>query len=225
MNAKRQYYIFVHGLGQTSASWNETVELLEAMSEKPGMREDNVDTEICCSCPDLTELSGEKEVNYQNLYAAFAEYCDAFQEPVILCGLSLGAILALHYGIEHPRKVRSMILIAAQYRMPRKLLTLQNFIFRFMPRSMFGQMGFQKEQFIRLSQSMMELDFSNAMEKITCPVLVVCGEKDKANRKAAQELESLIPRAELCVIEGAGHEVNVEAAERLAESVWEFDKN
>ena len=44
-------------------------------------------------------------------------------------------------------------------------------------------MGFGKKDFISLSKSMMDLDFQKDLEKINCRVLVLCGEKDKANMK------------------------------------------
>lgn len=73
---------------------------------------------------------------------------------------------------------------------------------------------------------MMELDYSGELNKISCPVLVICGEKDRANRKASQELASRLAHAEFCVIEQAGHEVNVDAPERLAEALDGFpEKN
>jgi len=195
--------IFVHGLGQTPSSWDQTIEIL-AMNAN-------------CCCPDLSEMLQNKEANYTKLYAAFSEYCDSFSEPLAICGLSLGGVLALHYGIKHPQKVKSLVLIAAQYKMPKKLLSFQNMIFRFMPNAMFKQMGLGKAQFIQLSKSMMELDYSGEFNKISCPVLVICGEKDRANRKASQELASRLAHAEFCVIEQAGHEVNIDAPERLAE--------
>lgn len=89
-------------------------------------------------------------------------------------------------------------------------------IFRFMPNAMFKQMGLGKAQFIQLSKSMMELDYSGELNKISCPVLVICGEKDSANKKASQKLADRLAHAEFCVIEKAGHEVNVDAPERLA---------
>ncbi len=194
--------IFVHGLGQTPSSWNKTIETLVMNSN--------------CYCPDLSEMLQGKETNYTKLYTAFSEYCDSFSEPLAICGLSLGGVLALHYGIEHSQKVKSLVLIAAQYKMPKKLLAFQNTIFHFMPNAMFRQMGLGKAQFIQLSKSMMELDYSGELNKISCPVLVICGEKDRANMKASQDLASRLAHAEFCVIEKAGHEVNVDAPERLA---------
>lgn len=194
--------IFVHGLGQTPLSWDKTIENLEINSN--------------CNCPNLSEMLQNKGSNYTNLYAAFSEYCDGFSEPLAICGLSLGGVLALHYGIEHPQKIKSLALIAAQYKMPKNLLAFQNVIFRFMPKRMFQQIGLGKEQFIQLSKSMMELDYSGELNRISCSVLVICGEKDSANMKAAKELADRLDHAEFCVIENAGHEVNVDAPERLA---------
>lgn len=211
-------YIFVHGLGQTPASWDKTIENLSVQLGGEGIA-------ASCASPDLSELLRNKDTNYVNLYTAFSEYCDSVPEPITICGLSLGGILALHYGIEHPHKVKALVLIGAQYKMPKKLLAFQNVIFRFMPQAMFRQMGFGKKQFIELSKSMMELDFSNDLDKISCPVLVVCGEKDKANMEAAKGLADCLSHAEFCMIGNSGHEVNVDAPEQLAERISVFMGN
>lgn len=194
--------IFVHGLGQTPSSWDKTIENLTMPSN--------------CHCPDLFEMLQNKEVNYTNLYAAFSDYCNGFSEPLAICGLSLGGILAMHYGIEYPHKVNSLALIGTQYKMPKKLLEFQNIIFRFMPNSMFLQMGMGKKQFIQLSKSMIELDYSGELDKITCHVIVISGEKDSANMKASKELADRLPNGEFFIIEKSGHEVNVDAPERLS---------
>ena len=102
-------------------------------------------------------------MTYDNLYAAFSDYCNQYDEPIDLCGLSLGGVLALNYAIQYPKKVRSLVLIATQYKMPKKLLKFQNLLFRFMPKSMFQQMGFRKADFLLLCETMMELDFNNSL--------------------------------------------------------------
>lgn len=200
--------IFVHGLGQTPESWEKTIELL-------GNNEDII-------CPDLSKLVRGNDVNYANLYKVFSEICDQSDEPVDICGLSLGGVMALNYAIDHPDKIRSLVLIATQYKMPKKLLKFQNAIFRIMPSSAFQQMGFGKAEFLQLCSTMMELDFSKALEKVTCPVLVICGEKDTANKKASIELADRLPNAELCLISGVKHEINMEEPEKLAEVLQKF---
>ncbi len=83
-------------------------------------------------------------------------------------------------------------------------------------------MGFEKEAFIRLCKTMMNLDFSDSLSKITCPALVICGEKDRANKKAAGKLAGILANAELREIPGAGHEVNLDAPEKLSEALGRF---
>lgn len=205
MYNRKEYFamgkVFVHGLGQTPESWNA---VLSSMDE----------TEKCV-CPNLVESAKNQNVNYKNLYNAFLELCDKFDEPIDLCGLSLGGVLALNYAIERPDKVKSLVLIATPYKMPKILLKLQNICFRFMPKSMFQQMGFEKKDYIGLCKSMMELDFTDRLDNISCPVMLVCGEKDNANKKAAKELATLLKNARLEIVSGAGHEVNVEAPDKL----------
>lgn len=200
--------ILIHGLGQTGKSWEQT--------------RINMKQQEMVHCPDLCQLLKDREVNYGELYAAFAAYCNQFEEPLNLCGLSLGAVLALNYAVEHPGKVSSLVLIAAQYKMPKGLLKFQNMIFYFMPEKMFVETGFGKQDFMTLSKTMMELDFSKKLDKIACPVLLVCGEKDKANRRAASKLHTLLKESSLRIMENASHEVNLEHPQKLAELLNDF---
>ena len=86
-----------------------------------------------------------KSVTYKELYSAFSGECDRENEGIVLCGLSLGAVLALNYAIDHPDKVRALVLIAAQYKMPKNLLKVQNILFHLMPNSAFNKMGLKKQ--------------------------------------------------------------------------------
>lgn len=200
--------VFLHGLGQTPGSWTETIQKLNPAG--PNL------------CPNLAELLQGKDPDYQSLYEAVSAYCGRIDGTLDLCGLSLGGVLALQYAIEQPRKVRSLVLIAPQYRMPKTLLKVQNFLFRFMPERAFQSTGFGKKAFIRLCGSMMDLDFTSALSAVGCPVLVLCGERDSANKKAAVKLTELLPDAEMQEIPGAGHEVNQDAPEQLAEVLGRF---
>ena len=69
---------------------------------------------------------------------------------------------------------------------------------------------------------MAELDFSMELGSITCPTLVICGEKDTANKKASEELAERIRGASLSLIPGSGHEVNQQAPKWLAEALDDF---
>jgi pimeloyl-ACP methyl ester carboxylesterase len=149
-------HILLHGLGQTAASWEKTIS--------------HMDKGLEIICPNLSAFLHGKEKSYINLYHSFAEYCKGLPEPLNLCGLSLGGIIALHYGIENPNKVNSLVLIGTQFTMPKGLLQLQNIIFRFLPRRLFKPIGLEKSDLINLTRSMMELDFRPGLKTLTCPV-------------------------------------------------------
>lgn len=200
--------IFVHGLGQSSSSWDETALLLSKDIES-----------ACISL--FSAVAGEK-ITYKNLYHKFKEYCEQEMEPLNLCGISLGAVLSLNYAIDYPARVRSLTLIAPQYKMPRLLLKLQNMLFFILPEAYFQKDGFTRRGLIRLTNSMLDLKFEDKLSKILCKTLIVCGEKDTANKRAAISLKRKIPTANLRLVKGAGHEVNVEAPHELADILNSF---
>ena len=200
--------VYIHGLGQTSESWEKTISRLKN-------REHII-------CPDLAGLIQTGEAEYTSLYLAFSDLCNRLDESLDLCGLSLGSVLALNYAIDYPERVHSLVLIAPQYKMPKGLLRFQNIIFHFMPQSLFKSTGFRKADFIRLCQSMIKLDFSKPVDKISCPVLIVYGERDGANKKAAMELSKALKDGTLKKISDAGHEVNTDAPETLSKLLRAF---
>lgn len=192
--------VFLHGLGQTAQDWNSVTE------------------QVSCSdtaCPELFSLD-EQDITYSNVFAQLERKYGDTAEPFVLCGLSLGAILALDYAIQHRDQVSSLILIGVQYKVPTLLLDFQNLLFRCMPRKAFATLGISKNDMIQLSHSMRSLDFKTELNKVECPVTIVCGEKDYANKKAAKQLNALLPQSQLQIIPGVGHEVNKCAPEAIA---------
>ena len=175
-------YIFIHGLGQDSSAWNETVSLIKIKK--------SISTDI--ECPNLFALLNGEEITYTNLYRAFSDYCGNFPEPLNLCGLSLGGILALNYTVDNPDKVQSLALIGTQYKMPKILLKFQTALFKILPKSFFRKNGVEKENFLKtflaLMNTMYDLDFSGNLKEISCDTLILCGDKDTANKKAAKYL-------------------------------------
>ena len=132
--------ILIHGFGHQAASWRETVSHLNH-------KEDVL-------CPELASLLAGKAASYPNLYAAFAEYCARIGGPVHLCGLSLGGILALNYALDSPGSVKTLVLIGTPHKVPKAAFTLQNVVFRLLPRAMFASMAFEKEDTFALGNSM-----------------------------------------------------------------------
>ena len=201
--------ILVHGLGQTDKSWDKVKEILN---------QDNINVET----PNLFEIAKNYQLTYENVFTVFVDYCNSFSDKLNLVGLSLGGILAIDYAILHPEKVNSITLCGVPYEIPKKLFKLQNFIFKFMPKKTFDNMGVSKENFIQLTNSMAELNIKEKVLKLKSPTLVLCGEKDSANIESANKLNENIKNSELKIIKDAGHEINIDAPEEIAEIIKKF---
>ncbi len=200
--------IFVHGSGHQATSWNKTISYMT----------DNKDI----VCPNLSSILEGKEASYENLYSSFVKYCNEFDGQIHLCGLSLGGILALNFALDFPRKVKTLVLIGTPYKIPKIVFSFQNIIFRFLPKSIFETMAFDKKNTFVLGDSMKDLDFSDRVKIIKCPTLILCGKRDSANIKSADYLSQNIRSAELKIIENTGHVVNEENPETLADILNEY---
>ena len=200
--------ILIHGSGHKADSWEKTISYLDR-------REDVL-------CPELSAILNGREASFPNLRAAFAQYCAQTGGPVHLCGLSLGGILALDYALDHPENVKTLVLIGTPHKVPKFAFALQNVVFRFLPKSAFASMAFDKRDTFALGNSMKNLDFSGRLGEVQCPTLILCGEKDGANLKSARFLAGHIPGAELQVLENTGHVVNEENPRALAERLNAF---
>ena len=70
--------VFLHGLGQTAQDWKEVVQQLSIS---------DVD------CPELFSLT-EDEISYSQILGDLEQRYSEVKEPLRICGLSLGALLA-----------------------------------------------------------------------------------------------------------------------------------
>jgi pimeloyl-ACP methyl ester carboxylesterase len=157
------HYIFIHGSGQNSSSWNKTISYMTKTKN--------------ILSPEVFSLLKGKDINYENLYCAFIEYCNNITEPLNLCGLSFGGILALNYAIDYPEKVKTLVLICTPFKIQSIMFNIQTIIFRLLPKTFF-KFGLQKDEMFKLANSMKKLDFSNGIKNINCRTLVICGAKD-----------------------------------------------
>ncbi len=103
--------ILVHGLGQDETSWDEV---------KNHLNNNGIKVET----PNLFSIIKNYQVNYDNMYKTFADYCNSFNEKINLVGLSLGGILAIDYAIECSEKINSIVLIGTPYDVTKKMLKL-----------------------------------------------------------------------------------------------------
>lgn len=202
--------ILIHGSGHKADSWNKVTSYM------------NNDKDILC--PNLSTILNGREASYDNVYSSFIEYCNKIDEKIDLCGLSLGGILALNYAIDYPNKVEKLVLIGTPHKVPKVMFSIQNVIFKFLPKKLFETMAFNKRDTFILGNTMKKLDFSNRVQNVKCPTLVICGEKDNTNMKSAHYLAENIKSAKLEIMKNTGHIVNEENPKELSELLTEFWK-
>lgn len=197
----------LHGLGQSNNAWAKTSKLLKKEQDE---------RKICLLAPDLSQFVFHEPLTYGYLYATFEEYlnkqCRRWGK-ITLCGLSLGAVLALNYACNYPDHIRKLVLLAPQFAPDPKIIKMQNVLF-----SVFGSPksdGFSSSQVKSLCKSMADIDLSEQVSGLHFPTIIMVGEKDKANRKAAMELHELMDNSVIKIVNDSRHEINKERPEVL----------
>ena len=207
-------YVFVHGISQKPSSWDEVISYLQ---EKISF-----DT----LCPNWWSLLNGKDATYENVYTAFVDEINAHnneKKSLSLCGLSFGGVLALNYALDFPENINALVLIGTQCAFPKKMVKLQNAIFKFMPASSFKKIGLMKKDMLTLNKSFMDLNLNQKVKNVTCPTLILYGENDrKIFKEAADYLAKNISNSQLDFVKDAHHQVNEDNPKELALKIGEF---
>jgi 3-oxoadipate enol-lactonase len=192
--------------------------------------------------PQIEVLSAEREVLAPDLVAAYGRGWDAAVEevgelvasrgPVDICGLSLGALVALRIAADDPWKVGSLSVCAGFDRLPprvrrriRRIAWLMGMVPRgFLHRQLVAGIPepyrrqalteirpLRPRQVARLMREAAGFELDPV--RIEAPTLVLCGERDRANLPLARALADALPSGELALVPAAGHVANLDNPE------------
>lgn len=207
----QQHVVFLHGVGVGPSSWDAQLSALP-----DGF------TGTAQPLPGLTARVNDTFT----LERAAAEVIAGLDHRGIdrahLCGLSLGAILALQIAINHPHRVASLILSGGQVRPPRLLMPIQIALMRVLPARLVAPDGTDRHRVIEVLKEVARVDFRSQIGSISVPTLVLCGSKDVANLPAARHLARDIPNARLRVMAGGGHELNTQKPGEFSHEMRQF---
>lgn len=230
---ERPTIVLLHGLGMGHRIWQPQWVMLNE--------------HFHLLAPDLPGFAGSVACGPFTITRAATAVIDlvetACRHPVHLCGLSLGAMVALQVALDAPDRVASLMLSGGQVRSPSFLLGVQRLLMSVLPEkgllarlSDFVPPGHAdlrraaredgqrlgKRGLLHAMREAGQVRFRGNLSRIHTPTLVLCGRKDRWNLKAAQELARDIPGATLCIIPDAGHIWNLEMPDLFTRMVRAF---
>lgn len=139
-----------------------------------------------------------------------------------VCGISLGAFVALHLAADHPERVSALVLSGAQVHPSALALRVNHAVLHVLPRRIVVPDGGSRRALLDSYRTLFGWDARDRLARVQAPTLVLCGMRDRANLPAARALAAGIPGAELALIPGAGHLWNLSQPERFTEVLGSF---
>ena len=203
--------VLLHGLGQSPIAWQDFVSALGASRSM--------------NAPWMRGLKPTDPVGF-DLAAAASGVADGLELQGVrradLVGVSVGASVALRLAALRPELVGRLVIGGALLRPSAGSLRLQRLAMRIVPESRLVDAGVSRPRMLAVLEALKGFDGTDELRRVTAPVLVVAGSKDKPGLAASQELVRRLPTARLEVIEGAGPLLNTESARELADLTSNF---
>lgn len=203
--------VLLHDVAVTPQSWQHQVEEFGA--------------EVPAIAPWLVGLRPGRAVEFSlpNAAAGVVTELDRFGAPQgRLCGVGLGATVALETALTAPERVERLVLCAPLVKPPGWAMKLQRAAVKMMPARRFAAQGLRKDQVVAAMSAMSQLALSGRPADLAVDTMIVIGEQDRANLPAAKMLAATIPGARLQIVPEAGHPAHVENPAGFHAAVGEF---
>lgn len=217
--------VFLHGLGTGPDGWLPQVEAFSSEREvlTPAFRRDG---------PFSFEAASQQLA--EELWN---------RGPVDVCGLSLGALVALRYAADHPEQVSRLMVCAGFLRLPRRFRVFQSLLTgivralpaRTMRKTLVSNVpapyrdaaresirDLTSQEAAQLVRTASRFDLTAQSDALMMPVLVLCGERDSINARLSRQLAGALPDARFELVPGAGHVANLDNPQAFNRLLREF---
>lgn len=205
--------ILLHGLGTGPAGW----------------------------APQARAFADERTVFVPRLEPSWRDSADAVvglldvHEGADVCGISLGALVALAAALERPAATRRLVLIAGFARLPARWRLLQALVAgwarsvpeRRLRRGLVSavpapyradaerELTLPRRELASAMREAARFDVAERAATLTVPTLVLCGERDRVNLRLSSRLARLLPDARFATVPDAGHVANLDNPEAV----------
>jgi 3-oxoadipate enol-lactonase len=223
-NPEQPSILFLHGLGMAHRMWTPQLEAL--------CSEFHV---LAIDLPGFALSKTHGRFSFALAAQAITEVIEQHcQGKAHICGLSLGAMVALEVINKTPQCVQSLMLSAGQMYVPKPLMLFQRIVFTLLsekqllkslsssiPQRNLQQAALEdllltgKQGCLDAMNQASQADFRKALATIGQPTLILCGEADRPNLPAANAMHQKILKSELQIIPNAGHIWNLEQPEEF----------
>ena len=209
MGSSPQDIAFLHGIGQSPDAWRGVINALP--EHLHGF-----------TAPiDLVPHPGP--FTLERAAIDLANYLDGQElERVHVCGLSLGAMIAVQFATDFPQRIAGLALSGGPVHPNPALMAIQRFVIQILPARLACPPGLDKPAFLSVLDAVADTDLSEALAALHAPTLVLCGSRDRPNLAAAREIARLVPGAVLDIVPEAGHEWNLHQPEQFASRLARF---
>lgn len=226
--------VLIHGAGGNHLSW------------PPELRRLSGQTVYAVDLPGHGKSAGQGEQGLAAYADRLLEWMDAVRVfRAFLVGHSMGGGIALELALAHPHRIAGLVLVSSGARLPvpeelvsysanqttfaAALALLRTLSFSASYPARLAELVMQRLGEVRPSVlhndllACSEFDATERLPQIHQPALVVCGAEDRlAPLRQSQFLASKLARAELKVVQGAGHMAPLEKPAEVADLVSAF---
>lgn len=134
-------------------------------------------------------------------------------------GVGVGVLVALQLAASHPDRVSGLVLATRQTAVSPILMSLPAAVLRLLPASAVARLGAGHEQLTALLDQARPVDFAGLAKRVDVPTVVLCGARDRLNRRGSAALAGALPQGRLAMIPRVGVEWLSERPDLLAEAL------
>ena len=201
--------VLLHSLEQNPTAWQDQVTALPASTRAvaPWLKGLRPDQSVNFSLND----AADEVLGQLNVYGV---------EQLQICGLAMGAAVALATAIRSPQSVSHLVLVNGLVYLPKLAVKAQSLALKMIPEKTLRERSVSKQKALSAVSYLSQIDFRSGLGSVTAKTLVVAGGKDKAHQ--SELLARGIPGARLEVIPDAGHFAPMEAPAEFNKLLFDF---